>query len=358
MKKLCSMGILAFVCLWALATQSVAAPASKLTFDEKAVADFYHGKTVRIVVGFSAGGGYDAYSRLVARHLGQYIPGSPTVIVENMVGAGSIIAANHVYSAGAKDGTLIGNISGPIILEQLFNNPAVQFDMGKFRNLAVPVSETYCMIVTKKSGVAKFEELLGPNAKQVVIGGIPGSTVEHAPILIRDTVGANIKLVAGYKGTADVRLAIDSGEVGGFFNTWTSAKITSLDKFRSGEWLMLAQLTDNPLPDLPAPNIPTISRIAKTEEQRQILRFGTSSPNQFGKVYVVAPGVSADRAAALEAAFAKAFADKKLLAEAEKGRLEIDPLSGEEIQKLVAEFLGMSPELRSKLQKALKGGKK
>ena len=358
MKKFCSMGALAFVCLWALAAQSVAAPAAKPGFDEKAVADFYRGKTVRIIVGFSAGGGYDAYSRLIARHLGQYIPGNPTVIVDNMAGAGSIIAANHVYNAGAKDGTVIGNISGPIILEQLFGNPAVQFDIGKFQNLAVPVSETYCMIVTKKSGVSKFEELLGPNAKQVVIGGIPGSTVEHGPILVRDVVGANIKLVVGYKGTADVRLAIDSGEVGGFFNTWTSAKITSLDKFKSGEWLLVAQLTDNPIRDLPYPNVPTISRIAKTEEQRQLLRFGASSPNQFGKLYVVAPGVPADRAAALEAAFTKAFADKKLLAEAEKGRLEIEPLSGEEIQKLVGEFLAMSPEVRSKLQKVLKAGKK
>src|SRR3990167_7690629 len=111
MKKFCSMGALAFVCLWALAAQSVAAPATKPGFDEKAVADFYRGKTVRIIVGFSAGGGYDAYSRLIARHLGQYIPGNPTVIVDNMAGAGSIIAANHVYNAGAKDGTLIGNIS-------------------------------------------------------------------------------------------------------------------------------------------------------------------------------------------------------------------------------------------------------
>ncbi len=335
-----------------------AAQPAKPGFNEKAVADFYRGKTVRIVVGFSAGGGYDQYSRVIARHLSKHIPGNPNVIVENMPGAGSIIAANHTFTAAPKDGTLIGNISGPIILEQLFGNPAVQFDMGKFRHLAVPVSETYIMIVTRKPGVTKFDELLGPKGKQVVFGAIPGSTVEHAPVLVRDIVGANLRVVSGFKGTADVRLAIDSGEVQGFFNTWTSAKITSFDKFTSREWLVLAQLSEKPLKDLVVPNVPTIPMIARTDEQRLILRYGTSTPNEFGKTYVLPPGVPPDRAAALESAFAKVFADKSLLTDANKGKLEIDPLIGGEIQKLVSEFLAMSPELKGKLQNALKGGKR
>ena len=134
-------------------------------------------------MGFSAGGGYDQYSRLIARHLSKYVPGNPAIIVDNMAGAGSIIAANHTFNAAPKDGTVIGNISGPIILEQLFANPGVQFDLAKFRYLAVPVSESYLMVVTRKPGVAKFDELIGPKAKQVVFGGIPGSTVEHAPVL-------------------------------------------------------------------------------------------------------------------------------------------------------------------------------
>lgn len=334
-----------------------AQPAAKAAFDEKAAADFYRGKTVRVIVGFSAGGGYDAYSRLVGRHLGKYIPGNPAIIVDNMAGAGSIIAANHVYNAAPKDGTVIGNISGPIILEQLFGNPAVKFDLAKFRFLAVPVSETYLMIVTRKPGVSKIDEVLGAKGKQVVIGAIPGSTVEHGPILVRDVLGANLKVVSGYKGTADVRLAIDSGEVEGFFNTWTSVKITSLDKIKSGQWLVLAQMADSPIKDLIIPNVPTIPTIAKNDEQRQLLRFGTSVPNQFGKVYVLAPGVPAERAAALEAAFMKAFADKELLAEAEKGKLEIDPLSGDQVQKLVTEFLGMPADLKDKLQKVIRPAK-
>ena len=170
-----------------------AAPA-RPGFDEKAVADFYRGKTVRIVVGFSAGGGYDQYSRLIARHLSKYIPGNPSVIVDNMAGAGSIIAANHTFNAAPKDGTVVGNISGPIILEQLFANPAVQYDMAKFRYLAVPVSESYVMVVTRKPGVAKFEELIGPKAKQVVFGGIAGSSV------VQETVVDELERLGGDAG--------------------------------------------------------------------------------------------------------------------------------------------------------------
>jgi tripartite-type tricarboxylate transporter receptor subunit TctC len=337
---------------------SAALAAAPAKYNEKAVADFYHGKTLRIIVGFSAGGGYDQYSRLIARHLSKYIPGNPAIIVDNMSGAGSIIAANHTFKAAPKDGTVIGNISGPIILEQLFNNLAVQFDMAKFRYLAVPVSESYVMVVTRKPAVTKFEELVGPKAKQVIFGGIPGSTVEHAPVLARDILGANIKLVLGYKGTADVRMAIEGGEVEGFFNSWTSLKITSFDKIKNGEWLLLAQLSEKPIKDLIIPNVPTIPMITKTNEQNLLLKYGTSTPNDFGKVYVLPPGTPADRAAALESAFTKVFADKELLTDAEKGKLEVDPLIGEEIHKLVVEFLGMSQELKGKLQTALKSGKR
>src|SRR5688572_1508878 len=350
--------VLLLLALWISSNSAIAAqPGGKPSYDEKAVADFYRGKTLRIIVGFSAGGGYDQYSRLIGRHLSKHIPGNPAIIVENMAGAGSIIAANHVYNAAPKDGSVIGNISGPIILEQLFNNPAVQFDLAKYRYLAVPVSETYVIVVTRKPGVTKLDEIIGPKGKQVAFGAIPGSTVEHGAILMRDVVGANLKVVSGYKGTADVRMAIDGGEVDGFVNTWQSLKITSIDKFKNGEWLILAQLSEKPIKDLPTPNVPAIPMIAKNNEERQVLKFGTSTPNEFGKVYVLPPGAPPDRAAALEAAFAKAFADKELLGDADKGRLEIDPIIGDDIRKLVVEFLGMAPELRGKLQTALKGKK-
>ena len=339
--------------IYSAALAGQAAPA-KPGFNEKAVADFYRGKTVRIVVGFSAGGGYDQYSRVIARHLSKYIPGNPAVIVDNMPGVGSIITANHIYNAAPKDGTVIGNISGPIVLEQLFGAPSVQYDMAKFRYLAVPVKESYMMIVHKRTGITKFDQLRGEKAKQVTVGAIPGSTVEHAPILVKEALNTNLKIVSGYKGTADVRLALDAGEVDGFFNTWTSSKVTSLDKIKSGEWVILAQLCENPIKDLIIANVPTIPMIAKSQEQRLLLKYGTSTPNDFGKVYVLPPATPEDRAQALEIAFAKAMSDKQLKTEAEKGNLEFDPLFGTTIQKLVLEFLTMPADVKSKLQTVLK----
>ena len=218
----------------------------------------------------------------------------------------------------------------------------------------MPVSESYLMIAHKRTGITKFDELRGEKGKQLTMGAIPGSTVEHAPIMVREVLNINLKVVSGYKGTADVRLALDSGEVDGFFNTWTSSKVTSMDKVKSGEWVVLAQLTETPMKDLIVPNVPTIQKIARSEEQRLLLKYGTSTPNDFGKVYVIPAGVPADRAAALESAFAKVFKDKELSADADKGRLEIDPLIGSTITKLVNEFLGMPNDLKNKLQTVLK----
>ncbi len=239
-----------FVCsllvLTIFASPNLGFPAQRATsqFDERAAADFYRGKIIRIIVGFPPGGGADVYSRLIARHLGRFIPGNPTLAVSNMPGAGSIIAGNHIFNSGAKDGTEIGMLNGAAILEQLFESSGVHFDMAKFRYLAVPVNETYVMIAARQSGIKKFSEVIGPNAKQAVIGAIPNSTLEHAPALLRDALNANVKIVSGYKGSADIRLAIDSGEIGGFFNPWSTIKPTAWDRFKSGEWLVLAQLTD------------------------------------------------------------------------------------------------------------------
>ena len=348
--------LLLFTVLFGATTVQSWAAAAKVSFDEKAVAEFYKGKTVRIIVGFSAGGGYDAYSRVIGRHLHKHIPGNPTVVVDNMAGAGSILAANHINNVAPKDGTIIGNFSGQIILEQLFANPAVQYDMAKFPILGVPIGETYLLVVTRKPGVTKYEEVLGPKSKQIVMGGIPGSTVEQAPIIMRDALGANIKVVSGYKGTSDIRLAIDSGEVDGLFNSWTSLKITSLDKIKSGEWLVLAQIGEEPIRDLPnSSNIPTLPLLAKTAEQRELLRFGIAAPNQFGKIYVLPPGAPQDRTSALQAAFTKTFEDKEFLAEADKGRLEIDPVGAQQAHGLITDLMGMSPAVKAQLQKMLEG---
>ena len=335
-------------------TPALAAQRRSANIDERSVADFYRGKVVRIVVGFPPGGGADVYSRVLARHLGRFIPGNPTLAVTNMPGAGSIIAGNHIFNAGAKDGSEIGMLNGAVILEQLFGNPGIHFDMARFRYLAVPVTETYVMVVTRRSGITRFSEVVGANAKQAVLGAIPNSTLEHAPILLREALDANLKVVSGYKGSAEIRLAIDSEEIGGFFNPWSTVKASSLEKFTNGQWSVILQLSDQPLPDLPSSNVPTIRDLTRDESQRMLLRYGAIAPNQFGKVYMLRDGVPADRAAALEAAFARTFADRNFLADAEKSKLEITPLYGESIRQIVDDFLTMPTAVKDRLKRAIK----
>ena len=329
-------------------------PVHPATPDQRDIADFYRGKVVRIVVGFPPGGGADVYTRVIAGHLGRFIPGNPTLAVSNMPGAGSMIAGNHVFNNGAKDGTEIGMLNGAVILEQLFDNPGVQFDMAKFRYLAVPVNETYVMVVARRTGIVKFSDLVGSDANPLVLGAIPNSTLEHAPLLMREALGAKLKVVSGYKGSAAIRLAMDSGEIDGFFNPWSTLKNTAEEKLRSGEWRVIAQLGNHSLPDLPASGIPTIPQLTKDENHRALLHYGTSAPNQFGKVYMLPPGVAPATAAALEAGFEKTLRDKDFLADAKKSKLEITPIFGAAIHSIVDDFLNMPPAIKAKLRRTIK----
>jgi tripartite-type tricarboxylate transporter receptor subunit TctC len=331
------------------ASSATSAPAP----DERALANFYRGKTMRIIVGTSAGGGYDTYSRAIGRHLGKYIPGSPTIIVENMPGAGSMIASNHLYNVAPKDGTVIGNIYGELVLNQVFGGSNVQYDMGRYEYLGVPVAESYIMIVHRRAGIRSFDELLGPNSKQLVVGSIANSTVENAPLILRDGFGANIQIVSGYQGTSNIRQAIDSGEVDGFFNSWQSVKITNRAEIESGDWVVLAQLGDQPLADLPQ-SAPTIRDIAKTDEQRDLLLYGTYYPNTFAKAYVLPPGVPADRVAMLQSAFLRTLEDPEFLADVERTRLEIAPVDGQRTRQLVLETLNLPANIKSRLQPLIK----
>jgi tripartite-type tricarboxylate transporter receptor subunit TctC len=317
------------------------------------VVDFYTGKTIRIVVSTSPGGGFDIYSRMIARHMRKYIPGNPTMIVENMPGAGHMLAMNHVYNVAAKDGTTIGNVGGGLALEQLFNTPGVEFDMSKVRYLGVPTSDNMVMIVSKKSSITRVEEIFPPSSRQAVVAGAgPGSLQEDIPLLMRDVMGANIKLVSGYAGTTPMKLALEQGEADAFFNSWESVKTTDRDKVESGEWLLPVQFTEQPIRDLP--NVPLISPLAKTDEQRQLLRYGVILRSQFVRPYLLAPGVPPDRAAALEAAFMKTLEDQEFLAEAQRGQLDIAPLTGDHVHKLVVEFLTMPEDIKAKLQSVMR----
>jgi len=324
------------------------------SFNDKAIADFYQGKSIQIIVGHGAGGGFDIYSRAIARHLGKHVPGKPSIVVVNMPGAGGLVAATHIYNRAAKDGTVIGNVIGGIVRSQLLGQQGVQLDVGKFHYLGAPNSENSVLITTKSSGISRFDQLLEPGGKVTTIGDAGIATTNHtASLLTRDVLGANIKVLTGYKTTAEVEVAMDQGEVAGQYNDWASIKSRTLAKFESGEWLPIGQLTDKPLQDLARQNVPLISNYARTDEQRELLRFGIIVPNQFTRPYFLPPGVPGDRVAALRVAFARTMADKEFLTEAEKVKLDINPMGARELQKLITDYLTLPAQLKDKLMKVL-----
>jgi tripartite-type tricarboxylate transporter receptor subunit TctC len=274
-----------------------------------------------------------------------------------MPGAGGLVAASHIYKQAPKDGTAVGNVIGGMVRSQLVGLKGVQFDAGRFHYLGAPNGENSVLMMTKASGITKFEQLLEQGGRVVTLGDGGVATTNHtASLLTRDVLGANIKALTGYGTTAKVELAMEQGEVGGQYNDWASSKARTMAKFENREWLLIGQLTDKPLQGLPQQNVPMILNYAKTSEQRQLLRFGIIVPNQFTRPYFLSPEVPADRVGALRAAFTKTMADKEFLAEADKLRLDIDPMGAQELQRLITDYLAMPTDLKDKLMKVLPPG--
>ena len=321
-------------------------------YDEKAVASFYRGKTVTILVGHSAGGGFDTYARVIARHLSKYIPGNPGILVNNMPGAGTMISVNYTYNSAPKDGTLINSFDGGIVPLQLYGSKAVQFDLTKLNYIGAPDGFKYIMVVTKKPGITKMEDFL-TGGKQVTIGAVPNAGIQYASMLLKEVLGANIKLVNGFKGTAEIRLAMKSGEVDSTITGWESLRVTNLKDFETGEWLILSQWVDDPLTDLPQKNVPSIYQFMRNEEERQLFKLGIIKPNSYARPYAMPPGVAADRVRAIEAAFQKTLGDAEFLAEAEKSKLTVSPISGTQVRGMIVEGLSMPAHLKEKLRPIL-----
>ena len=212
---------------------------------------FFKGKTVRIVVGFAAGGGFDTYSRAMARYWGRHIPGNPSIIVENMAGAGSLIAANHVYKVARPDGLTIGNFGGGLFMQQLKGGAGIEFDARKFEFLGVPVQDNRSCAFTKASGITSMERWMAAKTPVKVGATAPGDLVHDGPKILQAALGLPIHLVSGYKGTADIRLAAEAGELAGGCWGWDSIKATWSRALESGDAIMVVQMVSKPHPDLP-----------------------------------------------------------------------------------------------------------
>jgi tripartite-type tricarboxylate transporter receptor subunit TctC len=290
-------------------------------------ADFYRGKTINMVVGFNPGGGADAYARLVARHLGQHIAGNPNVVVRNMQGAGSVIAANYVFNISPKDGTEIGLFAGNIVIDPLIGGTQHKYEARAFNWIGAPSSETLVCLSSPKTTFKTLDDVL----QREMITGTSGTATLDIPVAMNNALGAKFKLVKGYGGSAAMRLAFERGEVEGFCGVGlTFLRTTGLISPDRANILVQVGLTKNPA----LPKVPFVLDYAKTDEARQIftLLFGWLD---FERPIAAPPGVPAERVQALRDGFDKAMKDPALLADAEKSQVSVAPMSGAAIAKFV-----------------------
>ena len=313
---------------------------------------FYQGKTVRIIVGAAAGGGYDTYSRTIARHIGKHIAGNPTFVVENMPGAGFLIAANHTYRVAKPDGLTIGHFIGGLFLQQLLGKPGVEFEAAKFEYIGVPAQDNYVIGISKKTGITSMDQWMA--SKTVVkLGGVgAGSATDDIPKVLMATIGLPVQLVSGYSGTSTVRLAYDSGEVQGVCNAWESFAATWPNQLKSGDLTIVLNTTAKPLPDLP--KVPLSISYAKTDEARKLIPALVHSVGPAARPYVLPPGTPKDRVQILRRAFMDTMKDPEFLADAAKAKLDINPLDGAELERNVREVFNLDAALLPRAKEILK----
>lgn len=315
-------------------------------------APFYEGKTIKLIVGFSAGGGFDTYSRVIARQFGKHIPGSPAVVVENMTGAASLVAANHVYKVAKADGLTLLNFHGNQVVNQVIGKSGIEFDARKFEYLGSPTQDNVACAFTKASGITSFDALKHSKTP-VKLGGVaPGDTTYNTAKILQAALNLPIQLVAGYKGTAEVRLAAEAGEVAGGCWQWESIKSIWRQGLDSGNVAIVLQVNAKPHPELA--KVPNAIDHAVNENGRQLLRFGAHDPAAVTRLYALAPGTPKDRVQMLRTAFVEVLQDSEFIADAKKSKLDTDPLTGEEVEKIIASLFKMEPGLVNQLKEILK----
>ncbi|MGC2122750.1 MAG: tripartite tricarboxylate transporter substrate-binding protein [Xanthobacteraceae bacterium] len=328
----------AIVALAALADVQISPAAAQ------SAGDFYRGKSIELDIGYSAGGGYDLYARLLARHLGAHIPGNPTIVPKNMEGAASLRLANYLYSAAPRDGTVIGAISRGAAFDPLLNEKGAQFDASKLSWIGSANNEVSVCVALQSSGITTFDDVL---TKPLTIGatGVGDDTYQF-PALMNAVLGTKFKIVTGYPGGNDVSLAIERGEVQGRCGwSWSSIVTTRMDWITSKKIVVLVQLSLSKHPDLP--DVPLIMDLAKTSEQRQIFKL-IFARQVMGRPFAAPPGLPADRLAALRQAFNETMKDKAFLADAAASKFEINPVDGEQIEALVKEIYQTPAEVTKK----------
>ena len=318
---------------------------------QDAVADFYRGRTVTLIVGYSSGGGYDTYSRILARHLGKHIPGNPTVVVQNMPGAGSLKMANYLYNVAPKDGSTIGTFSRGMAMEPLIGGTNVSFDSTKMTWLGSGTNETSVFVLWHTAPVKTWNDVV---TKPFTVGGEgSGSDPDIYAALLKNAFGAKLKLISGYPGTAELAIAMERGEIDSRASwSWTSLKTLKPNWIAEKKVNFPVQLNLTKGSDLQ--DVPLITEFATSDQQRQMLKL-ILSRQEMARPYAAPPGIPDDRKAALRKAFDETWADPDLLAEMKARGQEVNPVSGAALDKLIAELYATPKAVVEETRKAIGG---
>jgi tripartite-type tricarboxylate transporter receptor subunit TctC len=312
--------------------------------------DYYKDKTLRFIVGQGAGGGYDTYTRTIARHIGKHIPGNPSAVVENMTGAGSLVAANYLYNNAKPDGLTIANWNSAFVLNQALGDRNIRFDARKFGWIGAPSKGVPVFVIMGFAGATSFDEML-KSGKTIKVGGTaPGSHSVDLPLMLNKMLGTKFNVVSGYQGTAQVRLAMQRREVDGDFTNWESVVATRRDMVDAkGDDRLLPLLIHSRLSDAEVKNIPLFTDVLGSD-----LNIATykayMSQMEYQRPLTLAPGTPRERLEILRRAFKATLGDPEFQAQAAKSKLDITFVSGEETERVVGEVLAISPKVRENLQ--------
>ena len=345
--------LLRLSCAFAVAAALVGASAAQAD----PVADFYKGKTVRLLIGYSVGGGYDQYARILARHMGKYIPGNPSIVPENMPGAGSLKVVNYIYNVAPKDGTAFATFGRGLAMEPLLkHSKGIRFDATKLTWLGSITNETSICAMWHTTGIKTWQDL--ENSKTVMkVGGTgAGSDTDIYPTMLINMFHVPMKLITGFPGGSEVNLALQRGEVQGRCG-WSWSSLLSREKalLDKHEINVIVQFGLKKHEDIP--NVPLVTELTKDPKTLKAIRLIVSRQSM-ARPYAAPPGLPADRAKALRQAFDKATADKDFLAEAGKHHLEVRPTEGQEVEDLVNEIYDAPPDVVKLAIDSMGGGGK
>ena len=308
--------------------------------------DFFKGKTITIYIGFSPGGTYDLFGRMVGRFIGKHIPGNPTVVASNMPGAGSFTASNWLYRIAPKDGTALGTVSQTLAIDEALQAKGVQFKAAEFTWIGRVTSNIEVQVVstrTEGSTLAGAKKISVPTASTG-----PGSPSDTYPKLMNEVLGTKFKIIRGFPGSTDGLLAVERGETEAALTSWNTMKSTRLHWITDKKATLFVQYVTKRSPELK--DVPTLVELATNEEDRKLLSFAVSSA-EIGRSILAPPGVAADRTAVLRKAFDAAMKDPELLAEVQKSNLDFEPLDGASLAKIVAAAANADPKVVERMRK-------